>query len=266
MEQRGLPLARVLHQFRIPGRLVWAGLVALVLQLRTFYPPRDLDALGSVALRDGALSIAHWLAFLLVATSAGFWLLRKLDLPDLSELETMVFAGALGLGQMAYLALGLGLSGLLYPAVLDALTVAIAFLTGADLRQFTGLLSSLARGLRAWLKSGSPLRPASAAVMSLIALFALIHTLGPAWDYDGLMYHLPGPTDFLANHRILPNLDNWYVNGPFTVEMLFTYGLAHGDVAFAKLIHYALGWLYVTSAAAVARRWLGGAAGGVSAA
>jgi len=56
----------------------------------------------------------------LVAASAGFWLLRKLDLPDLSELETMVFAGALGLGQMAYLALGLGLSGLLYPAVIDA--------------------------------------------------------------------------------------------------------------------------------------------------
>src|SRR3989304_603847 len=71
MEQRGLPLARVLHQFRIPGRLVWAGLVALVLQLRTFYPPRDLDALGSVALRDGALSIAHWLAVVLVASKAG---------------------------------------------------------------------------------------------------------------------------------------------------------------------------------------------------
>jgi hypothetical protein len=250
-------MAKALLRFRLPSRLVWAGLVALVLLLRTLYPPRDLDALGPVALRDGALSIVHWLAFLLVAASAGFWLLRKLAPPDLSELEIMVFASALGLGQMAYLALGLGLSGLLYPAVLDALTVAIAFLTESDLRRLAGLLTSLARGLRGWLKSGSPLRPASAALMSLIALFALIHTLGPAWDYDGLMYHLPGPTGFLANHRILPNLDNWYVNGPFTVEMLFTYGLAHGDVAFAKLIHYALGWLYVMSAVAVARRWLG---------
>ena len=252
-----MPLARVFLRSGLPGRLVWAGLVALLLQLRTLYPLRDLDALGPVALRDGALSIAHWLAFLLVASSAGFWLLRKLAPPDLGELENVLFASALGLGQMAYLAFGLGLSGLLYPVVIDALLIATAFLTEPDLRQLSRLLMSLTRGLRAWLKSGSPLRPASVAVMGLIALFAMIHALGPAWDYDGLMYHLPGPTYFLANHRILPNLENWYVNGPFTVEMLFTYGLAHGDVVFAKLIHYALGWLYVTSAVAVARRWLG---------
>jgi len=250
-------LSRAFLRSRLSGRLLWAGLVALLLQLRTLFPPRDLDAYGPVALRDGALSIAHWLAFLLVASSAGYWLLRKLAPPGLSELENVLFASALGLGQMAYLAFGLGLSGLLYPAALDGLVIATAFLTEPDLRQLTGLLRSLIRGLRAWLKSGPPLRPASVAVMGLIALSALIHALGPAWDYDGLMYHLPGPTYFLANHRILPNLENWYVNGPFTVEMLFTYGLAHGDVVFAKLIHYALGWLYVTSAAAVARRWLG---------
>jgi len=120
IEDRGMPLARAFLRAKLPGRLVWAGLVALVLQLRTLYPPRDLDALGPVALRDGALSIVHWLAFLLVASSAGFWLLRKLAPPDLSEVENVLFASALGLGQMAYLALGLGLSGLLYPAVIDA--------------------------------------------------------------------------------------------------------------------------------------------------
>jgi len=238
-------------------RLLWSALIALVLLLRALFPPRDLDASGPIALRDGALSLAHWLIFLLVAGSVGLWLVRRLSPPGSSDLETLLYAAALGLGLMAYLVLGLGLTGLLYPVSLQLTTLVIGLLTAPYARELLGRLSSLAQGLRGWLDSGSAIRRISALVTGLIALLALVHTLGPAWDYDGLMYHLPGPAYFLANHRILPNLDNWYVNGPFTVELLFTYGLAYGDVVFAKLIHYSFGWVYVAAAVAVAQRWLG---------
>jgi hypothetical protein len=185
------------------------------------------------------------------------WLIRQLSPPGLSELETVLFSAAIGLGFMAYLALGLGLSGLLYPASLQIITAGLALLTAPDLRELAARLAALARGLRAWLGLGSALRRISALLAGAIALLALVHALSPAWDYDGLMYHLPGPAYFLANHRILPNLDNWYVNGPFTVELLFTYGLGFGDAVFAKLIHYLFGWLYVAGGVAVAQRWLG---------
>jgi hypothetical protein len=239
------------------ARLFWALLAASLLRLRTLWPAGDLDSLGPFALRDGALSLAHWLLFLLIATAAGLWVVRRIDPPGVVELEELLYAAALGLGLLGYLVLAVGFAGLLYPVALDLLTVLMAFLLGPNVSRIIRSVSSCAHALRDWLRSGTLLEWASVGVGGLIALLALVHTLGPAWDYDGLMYHLPGPAYYLENHRLLPNLENWYVNGPFAVEMLFTFGLAHGDEVFAKLLHYAFGWMYVASAVAVARRWLG---------
>jgi len=90
-----------------------------------------------------------------------------------------------------------------------------------------------------------------------IGLVALLNTLVPAWDYDGLMYHLTGPRAFLEQGGIFPNQEIWYVNGPFSIEMLFTLGLAFGDVLTPKLLHLLFGSLYVLSTWSFSRRWLG---------
>lgn len=241
----------------LPGRLAWSGLAAAVLTLRALVPPRDLDGRGLLALRDAALSLAHWAVFLLVAGALGLWLLRRLAPPDTTRPERLVFGQALGLGALAYTALAMGLAGVLYPSALAAVTVGSAFLAAPSMPELFGHLGSALRALLDWARAGKLLERAALAIAALIAALAMLHALGPAWDYDGLMYHLPGPVYFLDHNRILPNLDVWYTNGPFTVEMLFTFGLAYGDPVFAKLIHYAFGWLYVVAAVMAGRRWLG---------
>jgi 4-amino-4-deoxy-L-arabinose transferase-like glycosyltransferase len=257
MTDRLRPLAKIAFSPKLSGRLLWSGLVALILAVRGLVPPRDLEAGGLLAIRDAALSLSHWLMFLLVAVALGLWLQRRISPPDMQDLEKLLYGFALGLGLLAYLVLGLGLAGVMYPALIAGVTVGSAFLAAPSMGQLFAHLASGCRSLQVWLKSGKALERISLVVTGLIALLALIHTLGPAWDYDGLMYHLPGPAIFLANHRIQPNLDIWYANGPFAVEMLFTFGLAHGDAIFAKLIHYAFGWLYVAAAVMAAKRWLG---------
>lgn len=251
------PLAKAAISPGMPGGLLWPGLVALILALRGLMPPRDLDAGGLLAIRDAALTLSHWLMLLLIAGALGLWLLRKVAPPDMTDLEKLVYGGALGSGTLAYSVLALGLIGVLYPALVAGLTVGAAFLAAPAMGEWLGSLASSLRSLQTWLRSGSALERVSILVIGLIALSALIHALGPAWDYDGLMYHLSGPAIFLASHRIQPNLDIWYINGPFAIEMLFTFGLANGDAIFAKLIHYAFGWLYVAAAVMAARRWLG---------
>ncbi len=116
--------------------------------------------------------------------------------------------------------------------------------------------------LRAWLagRSSNRLSAVSTAILILglaIGALSLIHALGPPWDYDGLMYHLLGPKLFLEAGRVFPNTDNWYINGPFTIEMIFTVGMAFGDDVFPKLIHYAFGVLLVLATYAFGRRWVG---------
>jgi hypothetical protein len=70
------------------------------------------------------------------------------------------------------------------------------------------------------------------------------------------MYHLPGPRLFLEYNAVVPEIDNWHANDPFTWEMVSTIGMAFGDDIFAKLLHYSASWLYVIAAALFAKRWL----------
>ena len=71
----------------------------------------------------------------------------------------------------------------------------------------------------------------------LVFVLSLVQSLTPPWDYDGLMYHLQGPVTFLEEESIKFSLNNWQINNPFTLEMLFTFGLAFNSDSFAKLIH-----------------------------
>jgi len=51
------------------------------------------------------------------------------------------------------------------------------------------------------------------------------------------MYHLQGPVTFLEEKSITFSLENYQINHPFTLEMLFSFGLAFKSDSFAKLIH-----------------------------
>jgi hypothetical protein len=244
------------------SRLLSAGLVAALLVVRLTWPPRALDAVGPAALRDLTLALATAGVVLAVATRFGRSLVLRLHLPSLTSGEATVFGCALGLGILGYAVLGIGLAGALQPIAMCGLLILMALAAGLprwpsreDLRRIGSV----------WGSSG-PLTKVGTVMVAGIVLLSLLHALSPPWDYDGLMYHLTGPQIFLRAGRVLPYPANWYINAPFSLEMVFAVGMAFGDDVFPKLIHYASGVLLVGATYLAGRRWLGPRLGRLSAA
>jgi hypothetical protein len=124
--------------------------------------------------------------------------------------------------------------------------------------------STLACRLPAWLASlPQALRDRAFGEKVVLVLsgsilgFTLLQALTPPWHYDSLMYHLQAPRLFLEAGRILLLPDLWQANGPFTIEMLYTLGLAWGSDSFARLLHLAYAVLLVLATFGFGKRYLG---------
>ena len=246
--------------------LPWTLATAVVLLARSAWPPRGLDEVGPVALRDLALTLLLWAITSIVAYGLGQRLLRLVDPPYLTGLEQGIFFLALGLGALGYLMFGLGMIGLLNTAWIAVGLLGLSLWVGPDWQALPANLRRALAAARAAWKSAEPLARASAVLVAVIAVLALIHSLSPPWDYDGLMYHLVGPRTFLAAGRIFPIPESFFLNGPFTGEMLFTIGMSFGDDVFPRLLHFTWGVLLVAATYAAGRRWAGRRGGWLSAA
>jgi hypothetical protein len=210
-----------------------------------------------VAIKDVILTLAFWLLVLGISLGLGQRLLKALALPLITPFEQRLFGFGLGAGALAYVVLALGLSALLNRIILVFLIIGLSWWLAPEFRELVRALLGMPRGMSRWW-SGAPNLERSVAVLTgLIALVAVANALAPPWDYDGLMYHLVGPRRFLDAGRLFPDPDNWYINGPFAVEMLFTLGMAFGDDVYPKLLHVSMGGLLVASTFVAGRRWLG---------
>lgn len=80
-----------------------------------------------------------------------------------------------------------------------------------------------------------------AALISLLAVFALIAALAPStvMDWDSLAYHLAVPKIWLDSGQIHFVSAIHHSNFPFTVDNLFIWGLWFGDQAGAKFFNWA---------------------------
>ncbi|MEW6569251.1 MAG: glycosyltransferase family 39 protein [Chloroflexota bacterium] len=246
--------------------MAWGLLASVVLAARWIWPPRGAEAVGPTAWRDLGLTLGLSALVLALCHSAGVVLLGRLRLEGMTGLERTLFASALGIGVLGYAVTGLGLLALLRPIWIAALVVVMAALLGTEL---SSSLRSVGRALRGLGQTWAAVAPVGRAFLILampIGFLALVQALAPPWDYDGLMYHLAGPQRFLQAGRLFPDIDNWYINGPFTVEMVFGVGMAFGDDVFPKLIHFAAGGLLLGATYAAGRRWLGERGGWIAAA
>ncbi len=196
---------------------------------------------------------------LLVAAALGHKVSRKLRIDELSCLENGVFDLALGLGAIAYGVFALGLLGLLKPWALAGWLFALTMFAWREVAQILALpwRRTFSRAMLRRL----PLDEKLLLVLGgVIFILALAQSMTPAWDYDGLMYHLQGPRLFLQAGRFYPVTENWLTFYPFTVEMLFTIGLALGSETFAKLVHLAFAVILALATFTAARRFAGRAA------
>ncbi|MGV3720329.1 MAG: hypothetical protein ACO1SX_05405, partial [Actinomycetota bacterium] len=170
----------------------------------------------------------------------GVWL-RALRLHKQPDALRLPYALALGMGTLAYLVLAAGLMGHLTRPVLGGI-LAVGWVLAVIGRHWHGALT---------LRFGSLLRPenrAAALGWGFVALLAAVTAISAlrapdGLDWDGLSYHLAAPKIHLRTGRIGFIPYDSHTNFPFTLEMLFTVGLAFGGAGAAKLFHWAMGWL-----------------------
>ena len=211
------------------GAIVW-----IFLTLTLFYwVQKPLGPDNAAALGRTALDL---LAAALIGTAGlgiGSWLLRKLRLAGLSPGDRIVLGGGLGLGIMGLLAFGLGLVGITSRWLILSL---LAVLTISLWREIAAALGGI-RTLK---------RPGAGVTMyvGITLLLALLAALMPPTDWDGLFYHLTGPSWALSAGRIGPPQANLpHLCFPGLMESLFMLAMMlRGDIA-AKLLHWSFALL-----------------------
>ncbi len=222
---------------------------------RYFCPERTQDYIGLRGFANSIFTICLLVLVILIGGGIGQKIINWLMIEPSSYLENLVFVIPLGLGLFSYCIFTLGLLGLLniwYFVLLSSITLYWSCNEWWELLLF---------GKIKIIKAVKGFDQLNIGKKSLIFIWILIlglsflQSLTPPWDYDSLMYHLQGPKTFLNAGRILLLPDNWGANGPFTLEMLFMFGLRFESDNFAKLIHLSFALFLVIATFAFGRRF-----------
>ncbi len=94
-------------------------------------------------------------------------------------------------------------------------------------------------------------------VTSLLIGVTFLWSLGPVWDYDSEMYHLPNAVRLLEQHQLVVDRNEPLSNLPGQAYLWYALGLAAGAEAFPALL---ICWATILTsllAASVASRWFG---------
>jgi hypothetical protein len=253
-----------------PRRRKWTmALVVIAVFLfgvcRLIFPERPMDHVGPRALLDGGFALGLLCLVVLLAGSLGWKVQRWLRLGGLTRLERAVFALPIGLGILAYGVLALGFVGVLRPWALLLWLAAVGCWTR---REWGAIVDWAFCGLPRRLRALVDLPLGEKLLLVLgggVLVFVLSQSLSPPYGYDSLMYHLQAPRLFLSAGRVYLLPDIWQSNGPFTIEMLFTLGLAFGSDTFARLVHVLYAVCLILVAYGLGRRFVGREGGWVAA-
>ena len=212
-------------------------------------PPPARDIALSVSSLLGDLTL---LALTLGVAAAwgsriGHWLGLAFD----SGLERWGLAATLGLGLLGTVVLGMGAVHGLYRWAGYAVLLALGVTAWPEVR---ALLHWLRSGLGRLRSIGNPWLCLYTGTIGLLSLgLALL----PPTSWDALVYHLQGPRLYLEAHQLLSMPEDFYLNWPAQVEMLFAWGLLLKGDALAKLFHWAFWPLTTALLYTMARRSVG---------
>lgn len=234
--------------------------------LRWLFPERPMDYVGPRALLDTGFTLVLILFIAVIASGIGVKVLNLLKLNFLMNLEYAVFGVAIGFGVIAYGVMALGLAGLLFPIYIMAWILLLTVLVFREISVILGRILSWIKNFFIASQALELWKKALLVAAGVILFLTLIQALTPPWDYDGLMYHLEGPRRFLKYGSLLLMSEIWQANGPFTIEMLFTIGIALGTDVFSKIVHLIFAILLILSTYAFGERYFGLSVGWISAA
>lgn len=233
----------------LKAALVILWLFALVAAY--FWAHKPFSTVSALGLGQSILAVAGWLGLVGLAAALGRRVASRW-LADEQAVPRLALCAGVGLGLVALLTLGLGLAGLLRPAVAWAV---VGLLTAVLWRDLRGVWRDL-RAVRLPRPSGSFQRYlAIYAAISLSLTFLL--ALAPPTGWDTLVYHLTGPRLFVEAGRMVHPIDLPYLGFPFLGEMQFTLGLLLVGERVAPLLHFGYGLLALVITAALAVRAFG---------
>jgi hypothetical protein len=202
------------------------------------------------AIARSVLDIAAATLVVGLGAALGRRILVWLGLDDLGMGDLIWLTPGLGLGALGLASFGLGLAGAWYRSAVYGVLIVVAGLLAWD-------ILALARRMVTW-------RPQFAVgewgrryrVATLV--LTLLLTLAPPTSWDGLFYHLTGPSLYIGRAGITPlDVNIPHLAYPSLMESLF--GLAmllRGDVS-AKLLHLTYGLLLAALIYRLSRRWQG---------
>jgi 4-amino-4-deoxy-L-arabinose transferase-like glycosyltransferase len=190
------------------------------------------------------------LGIVCLGAALGRRILIWVGLSELPPADLIWLAPALGLGGLGIVSLCLGLAGgWRRPLVYGAAALAVGLLARDGL--------TLGRRLSGWRPSLAVGRWGRWYLALTLAMTVLL-ALAPPTSWDGLFYHLTGPSLYIAQGRITAlGVNIPHLAFPSLMEMLF--GLAMlltGDGA-AKLLHLAYGLLLAALVYRLSARWQG---------
>lgn len=210
-------------------------------------------------------SLVHWVLIVILAGAIGHTFLSRIQ-PSAKNtpLLALTLSTTLGFGILATLLSALGFLQILSVFTVQGLILILMAIFGIQCSEFIKRSQLLILDALRTLRVSNPTTKFLGVFGLILTLLTLLNTLSPPWDYDGLMYHLLGPQQFLDAGGFFPDLENWYVNGPFSIEMLFTIGLSLGDDVFPKLIHFAFWIIFSLATFSWAKQWFSKPVAGIA--
>jgi 4-amino-4-deoxy-L-arabinose transferase-like glycosyltransferase len=220
------------------GFLLW--LTFVVAAFYVVQKPAFLQVVPGVAATAWTLTIT--LVLVVEAAAIGHWILGKLRLPAMTEVEQLLLGTGTGLGIFGLTGFGLAAAGLAKPVLLLALLGgSLAWLIW---RRQIPAIYKIFRLVRHTWKETSREMPAWVwgAVMLALLLIFLLALATPAEAFDALLYHLAVPAMWLkAGGLQLVNMPHYWF--PQLVEGIFAWPMALGSDRAPQLIHFTFGLL-----------------------
>ncbi len=212
--KRWLPVAAVVWIFFVLSLFYWVQ--------------KPLGLANAVALARTIIDLCAAIFIGVAGLALGSRLLHALQLPGLFPVDRLILGGGLGLGLLSLTTFGLGLLGLLSRWLFLGLLFVLIIL----------LRREAIDAIRLFRRIPIPYL-GSAIYIGTTLLLALLAALMPPTDWDGLFYHLTGPSWILETGRIgAPPAQVPHLSFPGLMESLFLLAMAiRGDVT-AKLLHW----------------------------
>ncbi|MBN1903008.1 hypothetical protein JW926_16920 [Candidatus Sumerlaeota bacterium] len=126
----------------------------------------------------------------------------------------------------------LGIMGLLYLGILRIIFIFLSIAAAADF-----FLKLFRNRRRSSAPENNPDVILCWALFAAVGMVCLMYALTPPVQSDGLRYHLFAPQEYIKARGIGYLSLSAFTNSPFTIEMLFTYGMIVSGDSMAKLFH-----------------------------